>query len=98
MELDLSYVLNGASWTSAYDVRVDSDKKSCELIYNGVIVNRTGEDWKDVSVGFVLIRADQPGAFQRFSVPWRRTPSLATPKSGLRSPAPALGREEVHKI
>jgi len=48
--LSLSYIIYGASWTSRYDVRVNSTKKSCVLNYLGVISNSTGEDWMNVNL------------------------------------------------
>eukprot|EP01121_Diplochlamys_sp_Union-15-3_P016235 TRINITY_DN5488_c0_g1_i1.p1 TRINITY_DN5488_c0_g1~~TRINITY_DN5488_c0_g1_i1.p1 ORF type:complete len:599 (+),score=130.40 TRINITY_DN5488_c0_g1_i1:55-1851(+) len=50
VELSLSYVVNYANWKSSYDVRVDTIKKSIVLIYHGIIVNNSGEEWKDVSL------------------------------------------------
>jgi len=48
--LSLSYVINGASWKSRYDLRVNSAKKSCILNYLGIISNSTGEDWINVNL------------------------------------------------
>ena len=48
IELDLSYIVNGARWESSYDVRVDSKTNAIQLVYNGIITNHTSEDWKDV--------------------------------------------------
>jgi len=48
--LELTYIIKGGSWTSSYDVRVDTDLDSLTLIYYGSIVNTTQEDWQDVSL------------------------------------------------
>jgi len=50
IELDLSYVIMDARWSSSYDVRVDTEKETCKLIYYGNIINTTGEDWKEVDL------------------------------------------------
>ncbi|HOX05038.1 MAG TPA: mucoidy inhibitor MuiA family protein [Planctomycetota bacterium] len=43
--LELSYLLPGAMWFPAYDVRADVDKGELELVYYAVIQQATGEDW-----------------------------------------------------
>jgi len=47
LNLQLSYLVTGASWTSSYDCRIDygDGKKNCVLNYFGSIINTTGEDW-----------------------------------------------------
>lgn len=46
----LSYTTEQASWSSSYDVRVDSEDKNVDVNYFGNIINFSGEDWKDVSL------------------------------------------------
>jgi hypothetical protein len=47
-------VVTGASWQSAYDVRVNTKtadgKPKCQLQYYGVITNNCGEQWTNVSM------------------------------------------------
>src|SRR5262245_36865314 len=45
VELELSYVVPHAGWTSSYDVRLKGDQLT--LNWYGLIVQRTGEDWPE---------------------------------------------------
>ncbi len=45
VEIELSYVVLGAGWTSAYDVRVAGDRLT--LNWFGLITQHTGEDWPE---------------------------------------------------
>lgn len=45
VELDLSYVVDAASWKSVYDVRLVEEKLT--LTWYGLVSQSTGEDWPD---------------------------------------------------
>ncbi|MFI5736366.1 mucoidy inhibitor MuiA family protein [Kribbella sp. NPDC051587] len=45
VEIELSYVVPGAGWSSTYDVRVAEDRLT--LNWFGVITQHTGEDWPE---------------------------------------------------
>ncbi|MEU4605536.1 DUF4139 domain-containing protein [Kribbella sp. NPDC023972] len=45
VEIELSYVVSGAGWTSSYDVRLTGDQLT--LHWYGLITQRTGEDWPE---------------------------------------------------
>lgn len=49
-ELELSYIVNRASWTPLYDLRVDSTNKIVHLSYLAEVTQSTGEDWIDVAL------------------------------------------------
>eukprot|EP01126_Amoeba_proteus_P060879 TRINITY_DN8109_c0_g1_i3.p1 TRINITY_DN8109_c0_g1~~TRINITY_DN8109_c0_g1_i3.p1 ORF type:complete len:459 (-),score=87.58 TRINITY_DN8109_c0_g1_i3:259-1635(-) len=49
-ELDLSYIVTGASWVPSYDARVTSESDVVEVSYYGNITNSSGEDWKEVAL------------------------------------------------
>ena len=49
-ELEVSYVVNRASWKPLYDIRVDSKTKSVNLGYLAQIVQNTGENWTNVNL------------------------------------------------
>lgn len=49
-ELEVSYVVNRASWKPLYDIRVDSRNKSVNLGYLAQISQNTGEDWTNVNL------------------------------------------------
>jgi uncharacterized protein (TIGR02231 family) len=45
VELDLSYVVNGASWSSSYDLRLTGER--LDLRWFGHVTQSTGEDWPE---------------------------------------------------
>ncbi|MBD2295533.1 mucoidy inhibitor MuiA family protein [Anabaena sphaerica FACHB-251] len=47
-ELEISYVVNRASWKPLYDLRVDSKNNILHLTYLAEVNQTTGEDWIDV--------------------------------------------------
>jgi uncharacterized protein (TIGR02231 family) len=49
-DIELNYVIGNASWYPLYDARVLSEEGKVELIYYGIVTQRTGEDWNDVEV------------------------------------------------
>ena len=49
-ELEVSYVVNRASWKPLYDIRVDSKNKSVNLGYLAQIIQNTGENWTNVNL------------------------------------------------
>ncbi|QLE55536.1 mucoidy inhibitor MuiA family protein [Nostoc sp. TCL26-01] len=49
-ELEASYVVNQASWTPLYDLRLDSTHKSLNLSYLAEVTQSTGEDWLGVAL------------------------------------------------
>ncbi|GAB4053424.1 DUF4139 domain-containing protein [Catellatospora paridis] len=48
IELELSYVVPGASWSSGYDLRLAGETLS--LTWHGMITQRTGEDWPECAL------------------------------------------------
>jgi uncharacterized protein (TIGR02231 family) len=59
-ELELSYIVMGASWHPQYDVRVQmaegKDTGGVELTYVGVVQQSTGERWENVSLSLSTAR------------------------------------------
>lgn len=49
-DLELTYVLGGASWRTYYEVRSNPSSGKIDLTYYGKINQRTGEDWENVRV------------------------------------------------
>jgi hypothetical protein len=48
--LRVRYLVDSATWSPSYNVRADADKKTATLEYLASIAQRTGEDWKDVTM------------------------------------------------
>lgn len=49
-EFSIRYSIGGASWNSTYDARLDSNSGKIELVYDGLVRQRTGEDWQNVQL------------------------------------------------
>ncbi|TAE58020.1 MAG: mucoidy inhibitor MuiA family protein [Nostocales cyanobacterium] len=47
-ELEMSYIVNRASWKPLYDLRVDSKSNTLHLTYLAEVNQNTGEDWIDI--------------------------------------------------
>jgi hypothetical protein len=50
------YRISGCGWNAQYDLRVDSNDKTAQIQYYGMVSQNTGEDWDGVNV--VLSTAD----------------------------------------
>ncbi|MBI5696435.1 MAG: mucoidy inhibitor MuiA family protein [Nitrospirae bacterium] len=69
LELELSYVVMGASWMPAYEARADVDKGTVELTYQGEVAQSTSEDWKSVELAMSTARP-AVGASPPVMYPW----------------------------
>jgi uncharacterized protein (TIGR02231 family) len=69
LDLELSYVIRGARWYPLYDVRGQMASRQAELTYYGVISQKTGEDWKDVTLTLSTARPAL-GARRPEPTPW----------------------------
>jgi uncharacterized protein (TIGR02231 family) len=50
LQLQVSYMVENASWTPLYDIRVNEPQKNIALSYLAEVKQRTGEDWNGVSL------------------------------------------------
>ncbi|MBR8835392.1 MAG: mucoidy inhibitor MuiA family protein [Stigonema ocellatum SAG 48.90 = DSM 106950] len=57
-ELEVSYMVNRASWTPLYDLQLDTNNNCLKLSYLAEVTQMTGEDW--LGVGLTLSTA-KPG-------------------------------------
>lgn len=48
--LEVEYLVQGAGWTPAYDLRAPRDLSKVELVYRASVVQQTGEDWAGVDL------------------------------------------------
>ncbi|MDY6899065.1 MAG: mucoidy inhibitor MuiA family protein [Cyanobacteriota bacterium] len=68
-ELEVSYVVNRASWKPLYDIRVDSKNKSVNLGYLGQITQNAGENWTNVNLTLSTAKPGS-GTLPPKSQPW----------------------------
>eukprot|EP00752_Nemacystus_decipiens_P003003 g2786.t1 len=79
IELEVSYMTGGATWSPAYDLRVDTQTDSMSCIYYGIVSQRTSEDWEGVAL---KLSTAEPSA--------RSTPPTLGTKTVSLKPAPAV--------
>ena len=90
VELELSYVVDGASWVSAYDVRLTDE--ALTLTWYGLVSQHTGEDWPEGELALSTARPLGAASVPELD-PWfldRFRP--APPPMPMSAPAPARSR------
>jgi hypothetical protein len=50
LDLEVSYLIQNASWQPIYNLRASTSQKRIELTYNAEVWQNTGEDWKDITL------------------------------------------------
>ena len=69
VEVSLSYLVRGPSWSPSYDMRADTQAKSLEVTYHAEVRQATGEDWKGVSLRLSTAQPALAGREPRMD-PW----------------------------
>ncbi|MDB5100911.1 MAG: hypothetical protein JWM80_5332 [Cyanobacteria bacterium RYN_339] len=91
LDLTLEYVVPGASWTPAYDARLDSNGERLDWRYYGVVAQQTGEDWPGVHLQLSTARPSsgtQPPPLNNWFL------SLYQPRPAM-APAPARAAQNI---
>ncbi|MCM8824115.1 MAG: mucoidy inhibitor MuiA family protein [Candidatus Omnitrophica bacterium] len=78
-ELDVSYLVKGASWQPIYDARANFEKSQVELVSYGLVRQRTGEDWDDVELSLSTAKPSIGGRMPDVSS-WFIRPSQPKPQ------------------
>lgn len=70
IEIEFSYVINGAGWVPTYDLRVADISSPLALAYKASVFQNSGIDWKEVKL---VVSTGNPSASQARPVlgPWR---------------------------
>lgn len=69
IKLDLSYIVHGPGWNPYYDLRVNSETKNMDIVYNATIRQNTSESWDDVSISLSTAQPSISGQQPELS-PW----------------------------
>ena len=67
--IDLTYLVNHASWEPTYSIRASEGGESITIDYDAKVVQYSGEDWKDVNVTLSTAQP-QRSASPPKPVPW----------------------------
>jgi hypothetical protein len=62
LELEASYLLTGAGWTPAYDIRASSGDSAVSLAYFASVRQNTGEEWKNIRLTLTTSRPASGGS------------------------------------
>lgn len=77
LQLKMTYIVRGASWSPSYDIRVTSSAKEKALLltYYGKVCNATGEDWNSCNLSLSTATPSvggNPPAPPTKTVGWKR--------------------------
>ena len=95
MDLDLTYHVPGASWSPAYAIRAEADRSAATIDCDALVVQRTGEDWRDAWISLSTATPDrsaEPGEVEPVFVDVARAPRPVPGRrmaKGLSAPAKA---------
>jgi uncharacterized protein (TIGR02231 family) len=98
----VSYTVRDARWVPLYDARLDTGTKdrkaSLELVRRAEIVQRTGEDWANVTLAVSTVRTARGGSAPNLSPMIVRFPEpLLGARQQLAVPAPAAAPEMMKR-
>lgn len=68
--VNLAYLLGGASWSPRYDARVDIVAGQVHLLQQGIVAQRTGEDWPNVALALSTARPNAAMHLPDEPEPW----------------------------
>lgn len=74
--LQISYVINSASWQPVYDFTLDTERERLKVERKVVVWQNTGEDWLDATV---TVSTSTPFDWQRFSLPFSNVARFGPP-------------------
>ncbi|RMI31320.1 mucoidy inhibitor MuiA family protein [Nocardia stercoris] len=89
IELELSYVVDNAQWTSSYDLRLTGDRLT--LTWHAEITQSTGEDWPDCALALSTARPARTARLPE-TTPWfldRVRPPMPVAPAAFGAPAGA---------
>jgi uncharacterized protein (TIGR02231 family) len=70
VQIELSYLLYGASWRPRYDARVDAAAGRVKLTQQALVSQRTGEDWANVALALSTARPSAATRLPDEPDPW----------------------------
>lgn len=70
LALELSYTVPGPTWKPVYSIRAAGGKDELLLEYDALVIQATGEDWKDIDLKLSTARIGMSGVMPELA-PWR---------------------------
>lgn len=94
--IELDYMISKAFWRPLYDVYVDSETKVLSLTYHAEVIQRTDEDWSDVSLVLSTAQAQVSGNVPDLN-PWRLDIYRPLPKKPMMMNSIISSGSSMHK-
>ncbi|GEM_PF-3763551 len=96
-EIELVYHVSGADWNPVYDIRASSEKGKLDLGFSAEIRQRSGEDWKNVSL---MLSSSEP--FKAVEPPvisfWRIQAGQPLPQRSMKKAAPMMNMSAAKEM
>lgn len=95
LSLSVSYLMYQASWYPQYDARVDYEKQKVELLCLGIVMQTSGEDWKDIELSLSTAKPTISGRMPELQS-WilKPQPPLRARTKGVLAPATEMFKLE----
>ncbi len=90
VEIELSYLVQGAGWRPRYDARVDATAARVRLAQQALVTQRTGEDWARVALALSTARPSAAVRLPDDPEPWYIDTVRPVPPPPVRTPAPRM--------
>ncbi len=68
--VNINYMLQGAGWTSSYDIRAKGAGGNVQLVYKAQVFQNTGMDWNDVKLKLSTANPNQSNVKPTLSTWW----------------------------
>ncbi|MFI5221147.1 MAG: DUF4139 domain-containing protein [Bacteroidia bacterium] len=102
-KIELSYLVNNASWLPFYDIRVTDTKSPLQLVSKAFITQNTKEDWKNVTIKLSTSNPNEGGTkpelqtnYLRYYQP--RPIGTYAPRKKMNSAAPSMQDMEMKSM
>ena len=96
LELELTYVVGGASWSPAYDARLAGD--TVGLTWFGVVTQSTGEDWPACELTLSTARPAVATGVPELDPWWVDVRPPMMPMAAMAAPAMAADSSDEHAV
>jgi uncharacterized protein (TIGR02231 family) len=70
LSIELTYLIPGASWRPRYDARVDTSASRVQLVEQALVWQRTGEEWRGVTLSLSTARPQAAVTLPDEPDPW----------------------------
>jgi uncharacterized protein (TIGR02231 family) len=102
-KMEITYMVNNAGWTPAYDIRANGVGQPIQLVYKANVYQNSGEEWKDAKLTLSTIMPNQnytkpllPVLYASYYIPNVYKSSRKLNRSYNSAPAEALSDSDIY--